>query len=161
MCDTPATVAAAVGDNPDSNAAKNVSRTDSGNGCPPGFRPTNSHSITQHLATNRCCSDHLSPRILTEVAATLSLRASDGFRKKIWLIPVAVGYLASFGLMGYSLSLGMPVGIAYGIWAACGVALVAVFAKFLFAEPLTWLMGLGIGFIIAGVVTIEFIGSAH
>lgn len=99
--------------------------------------------------------------IVVEVAATLSLRASDGLRKKVWLVPVIVGYVVSFSFLSWSLSLGMPVGIAYGVWSACGVALVAVFAKYLFAEPLTWVMGLGIAFIIAGVLTIEVIGSVH
>jgi small multidrug resistance pump len=99
--------------------------------------------------------------IVTEVAATLSLRASDGFRRKVWLVPVCVGYLISFAFLSSSLAHGMPVGIAYGVWSACGVALVAVLGKFLFAEPLTWLMGLGIGFIIAGVVTIELIGAVR
>ncbi len=103
----------------------------------------------------------LAGAILVEVAATLSLRASDGFRKKIWLIPVVVGYLTSFALLSASLSLGMPVGIAYGVWSACGVALVALLGKVLFAEPLTPMMTLGIGFIIAGVVTIEFMGSVR
>ena len=54
--------------------------------------------------------------ILIEVVATLSLRASDGFRKKGWIVPVTLGYLASFYLLWLSLSQGMPVGIAYGIW---------------------------------------------
>ena len=103
----------------------------------------------------------LGAAIVVEVAATLSMRASDGFRKKIWLIPVIVGYVASFALLSLSLSLGMPVGIAYGVWSACGVALVAIIAKFLFKEPLTRLMGLGIGLIIAGVLTIELIGTVH
>jgi small multidrug resistance pump len=103
----------------------------------------------------------LAGAILTEVAATLSLRASDGFRRKIWAIPVVVGYLISFGMLSSALAHGMPVGIAYGVWSACGVALVAVLGKFLFAEPLTRVMGLGIAFIIAGVVTIEFIGSVR
>lgn len=103
----------------------------------------------------------LAGAILVEIAATLSMRASDGFRKKIWLIPVISGYLASFVLLSVSLSLGMPVGIAYGVWSACGVALVAVLARFLFAEPLTAMMGLGIGLIIAGVLTIEMVGQLH
>jgi small multidrug resistance pump len=103
----------------------------------------------------------LAAAIVVEVAATLSMRASDGFRKKIWLIPVIVGYLVSFVLLSFSLSLGMPVGVAYGVWSACGVALVAIIAKFLFKEPLTRLMGLGIGLIIAGVLTIELIGTVH
>ena len=86
----------------------------------------------------------LAGAILVEVFATLSLRASDGFRKKAWIVPVVAGYLVSFYLLWLSLSLGMPVGIAYGIWTACGVALVAVIARFLFAEPLTWVMAMGI-----------------
>jgi small multidrug resistance pump len=99
--------------------------------------------------------------ILVEVIATLSLRASDGFRKRGWMIPVVLGYLASFYLLWVSLSLGMPVGVAYGVWTACGVALVAIIARFLFSEPLTWLMGAGIALIVAGVLTIEMSGAVH
>jgi small multidrug resistance pump len=55
----------------------------------------------------------------------------------------------------------MPVGIAYGVWTACGVALVAVIARYLFKEPLTPMMLLGIGFIIAGVLTIEMAGAVR
>ena len=103
----------------------------------------------------------LAGAIIVEVIATLSLRASDGFRKRLWIIPVVVGYAASFYLLWVSLSLGMPVGVAYGVWTACGVALVAVIARFLFAEPLTPVMGLGIVLIVAGVITIEMVGAAH
>jgi small multidrug resistance pump len=95
-----------------------------------------------------------------EVIATLSLRASEGFRKRRWIIPVAIGYLLSFYLLWLTLRLGMHVGIAYGVWTACGVALVALAARALFDEPLTWLMGLGILLIIAGVLTIEMTGAA-
>ncbi|MEN3316827.1 MAG: DMT family transporter [Mycobacterium sp.] len=103
----------------------------------------------------------LAGAIAVEVFATLSLRASDGFRKKAWIAPVVAGYLVCFYLLWLSLSLGMPVGIAYGVWTACGVALVAVIARYLFAEPLTWVMVLGIVLIIAGVLTIEMTGAAH
>jgi small multidrug resistance pump len=103
----------------------------------------------------------LAGAILIEVVATLSLRASDGFRKRAWIIPVVLGYLVSFYLLWISLSLGMPVGVAYGVWTACGVALVAVIARFLFSEPLTWLMGLGIALIVAGVLTIEMTGAVR
>jgi len=103
----------------------------------------------------------LAGAILVEVFATLSLRASDGFRKKAWVVPVVAGYLVSFYLLWVSLGLGMPVGIAYGVWSACGVALVAVIARFLFDEPLTWVMALGIALIIGGVLTIEMVGAAH
>jgi small multidrug resistance pump len=103
----------------------------------------------------------LAGAIIVEVFATLSLRASDGFRKKAWIAPVVAGYLVCFYLLWVSLSLGMPVGIAYGVWTACGVALVAVIARYLFAEPLTWVMVAGIGLIVAGVLTIEMAGAVH
>lgn len=103
----------------------------------------------------------LAGAILFEVVATLCLRASEGFRKKAWIAPIVVGYLASFYLLWLTLALGMPVGIAYGVWTACGVALVAVIARFVFAEPLTWLMALGIALVIGGVLTIELAGVAH
>ena len=97
--------------------------------------------------------------IVLEVLSTLGLRASDGFRKRVWIAPVILGYVTSFVLVSWTLSLGMPVGIAYGVWSACGVALVALSAKVLFAEPLTPVMVLGIALIIAGVLTIELSGS--
>jgi small multidrug resistance pump len=103
----------------------------------------------------------LAGAILIEVVATLSLRASDGFRRKAWIAPVVAGYLGSFYLLWWSLALGMPVGIAYGIWTACGVALVAVVARFLFSEPLNWVMACGIALIVAGVLTIEMAGAVH
>jgi small multidrug resistance pump len=98
--------------------------------------------------------------IVLEVFSTLGLRASDGFRKRAWIAPVIVGYVASFALISWTLSLGMPVGIAYGVWSASGVALVALMGKVLFAEPLTPMMLGGIGLIIAGVLTIELSGAA-
>jgi small multidrug resistance pump len=98
--------------------------------------------------------------IILEVCATLAMRASDGFRKRGWVIPVVIGYVASFSLVSMTLSMGMPVGIAYGVWSACGVALVAVLGRLLFDEPLTPLMVAGIALIIGGVLTIELTGSA-
>lgn len=96
-----------------------------------------------------------------EVFGTLGLRASDGFRRKAWIVPVVVAYLASFYLLWLTLRLGMPIGIAYGVWTACGVALVAVIARRLFHDPLTPKMMIGIGLIVAGVLTIELVGVVH
>lgn len=98
--------------------------------------------------------------ILTEVAATLSLRvASTTKRSPIgWYAVVAVGYVAAFTFLSLALSAGMPLGVAYGIWAAAGVALTAVFSRVFFRESLTGLMILGIILIIGGVLLIE-VGS--
>ena len=102
----------------------------------------------------------LGAAILIEVFSTLGLRASDGFRRKKWIAPVLIGYVGSFTLIWLTLRLGMPVGIAYGVWSACGVALVAVLARVFFREPLTLMMLAGIALIIGGVLTIELSGAA-
>ncbi len=58
--------------------------------------------------------------IAVEVAATLSLRASQDH--SAWLVVVVVGYVGSFVLLTMVLRTGMPIGVAYGIWGACGTA---------------------------------------
>jgi small multidrug resistance pump len=96
--------------------------------------------------------------ILSEVAASLSLKAAaDG--KSRWYAVVAVGYLLAFTSLTFALDRGLGIGVAYGIWVASGVALTAVASRFLFKEPLTKLMGLGIALVGAGVLLVEL--GAH
>ncbi|RBQ14227.1 QacE family quaternary ammonium compound efflux SMR transporter [Spongiactinospora rosea] len=93
--------------------------------------------------------------IATETVATLSMKASEGFTKKVWIAPVLIGYLVAFTLLGAVLAQGMSVGVAYGIWAASGVALTAVLGRLIFRDPLTWMMAAGIALIIGGVLVVE------
>ncbi len=91
-----------------------------------------------------------------EVTGTLSLRASEGFTKWVWAVPVVLGYAASFVLLALVLKRGMPVGVAYGVWSGVGVAATAVLARYLFGDPFTWAMALGVVLIGAGVFLLEF-----
>jgi small multidrug resistance pump len=101
----------------------------------------------------------LAAAILLEVGGTLCLRmASTG--RRVWIVGTVVGYVAAFGGLTLALAGGMPLGVAYGIWAATGVALVAVAGRVLFEEPFTWVMGLGVVLIIGGVLLVET-GAAH
>ncbi|TDO44724.1 small multidrug resistance pump [Kribbella sp. VKM Ac-2527] len=95
----------------------------------------------------------LAGAIGAEVAATLALKAA--LDQPAWYAVVTAGYIAAFILVTACLRLGMPIGVAYGIWAATGVALTALLSAVIFGEPLTALMGLGIVLIIAGVLTVE------
>ncbi len=65
------------------------------------------------------------------------------------------GYAAAFVLLSLTLRCGMPLGIAYGIWGATGVALTAILSLVFFGEPLTWVMIAGIACIMGGVVLVE------
>lgn len=92
--------------------------------------------------------------IAVEVAATLSLRASQDHTA--WLVVVVAGYVGAFALMAAVLRAGMPVGVAYGIWGAVGTAVTASVAAVIFGEPFTWPIVAGIALIIAGVLLVEF-----
>jgi small multidrug resistance pump len=102
---------------------------------------------------------YLGIAIVCEVAAVLSLRVAATGRRR-WYVPVALGYGAAFVLLTATLDAGIALGVAYGIWAATGVALTAVASRLLFEEPLTLLMSAGIALIIGGVLLIE-LGGAH
>ena len=97
--------------------------------------------------------------IVLEVGGTLALRmAATG--RRIWFVVVGIGYVGAFAALTVTLSEGLGIGIAYGIWAAVGVALTAVASRLLFREPLTALMGVGITLIAGGVLLVE-LGASH
>lgn len=91
--------------------------------------------------------------IALEVTGTLSLRASHDHGG--WLAAVVLGYAGAFALLTLVLRLGVPVGVAYGIWGAGGTAGTAVLATAIFDDPFTWPIVAGIGLIIAGVLLVE------
>lgn len=95
--------------------------------------------------------------IALEVTATLSL-ADARTHPGLYAVVVA-GYLSSFYVLSLVLRY-LPLGVAYGIWGACGVALAAVCGAWLFRDPLTPTMLVGIGLIVVGVLTVEF-GRQH
>jgi small multidrug resistance pump len=101
----------------------------------------------------------LAGAIIFEVIGTICLRmAATG--QRAYYAAVAVGYLLAFTFLTLTLGEGLGLGVAYGIWAASGVALTAIASKALFQEPLTPLMMGGVALIIGGVLLVE-IGAAH
>ena len=100
----------------------------------------------------------LGAAIVVEVAATLSLRASQD--DSAWLILVVVGYTGAFVLLTLVLRTGLSIGVAYGIWGAMGTAGTAVLAAAIFGDPFTAPIVVGIALIIAGVLCVE-LGSRH
>lgn len=101
----------------------------------------------------------LAGAVLFEVAATAVLRMSDGGRRRRWLPVTAAGYLVSFGFLSLALRAGMPVGVAYGVWSAVGIALTALLARAVFGDPLTRTTAVGLALIAAGVLLVEL--GAH
>lgn len=98
--------------------------------------------------------------IASEVAATISLRLSDGFSRAVPSVVVVVGYIAAFTLLSQALTRGLTLGVAYGTWAATGVALVAVIGVGFLGESLSWVQLGGIVLVIGGVLALE-LGAGH
>lgn len=96
----------------------------------------------------------LTGAILTEVAGTLSLRIATRGRPR-WYAAVVTGYLVAFTCLSLTLAEGMALGVAYGIWAAAGVALTAVAGWVLFHEPFSWVSAAGVALIVGGVLLIQ------
>lgn len=98
--------------------------------------------------------------IASEVVATISLKLSEGFTRLVPSVVVVVGYVVAFGLLSQALARGLGISVAYGVWAAAGVALVAMVGALFLGESLTWVQVGGIGLVIAGVLALE-LGAAH
>ena len=95
----------------------------------------------------------------SEIVATVSLKLSDGFTRPIPAVVVVVGYAVSFYALSISLR-SIPLGVVYAIWSGVGTAAIVVIGLFLFRETLDAVKVIGIGLIIAGVVTLNGVGAA-
>ena len=96
--------------------------------------------------------------IAVEVAATISLRASDGFTKLLPSVIVVIGYATSFYLLSLILR-DLSVGTTYAIWAGAGTAAIAVIGIVVLGEPATALKIVSIVLIVAGVIGLNLAGA--
>ncbi|MFD0776206.1 DMT family transporter [Streptomonospora algeriensis] len=98
--------------------------------------------------------------IAAEVTGTIALRFSDGFTRLLPSLVALAGYGAAFWLLAQVLSRGMNIGVAYGVWAALGVSLVAVIGAVFLGDNLTWVQACGVVLVIGGVLALE-LGGTH
>ena len=92
--------------------------------------------------------------IITEVAATSALKASEEFTRFIPSFIVIFGYGISFYCLTQVLKF-IPVGITYAIWSGAGIVLVTLVGIILYREIPDLPAVIGMGLIIAGVMVIN------
>lgn len=97
---------------------------------------------------------YLAGAIISEVIATLLLRVATFGSKLIW-IPVAALYVTSYVMLALTLKHGVPVGIAYALWAAIGLTITTICSRVFFKERISDRQALGLLLIIVGVALIE------
>lgn len=104
----------------------------------------------------------LTVAIIAEVVATTAMKSAAGFTKPLPSLIVVIGYAVAFYCLAQVLH-AIPIGIAYAIWAAGGIVLVALAAWLVYGQRLDTAWLVGIGLIVAGVLVLNLISktSAH
>jgi small multidrug resistance pump len=97
--------------------------------------------------------------ILSEVAATSALKASDGFKNLLPSVIVVIGYGAAFYFLSLALRT-IPMGVAYAIWSGVGIVLISLAGWFLYAQKLDFVALAGIALIIVGVFVLQVLSGA-
>lgn len=92
--------------------------------------------------------------ILAETIGTTALQASQQFSRFGPSCVVVVSYGVAFYLLALALRF-MPVGVAYAIWSGLGIVLIALIGLVMFGQKLDIAAVIGLGLIIAGILTIH------
>ena len=98
--------------------------------------------------------------ICSEVIATSSLKASDGFTRLWPSLIVVLGYASSFYFLSLTLC-SIPLGIAYAVWSGIGVVLISLVGWIVFRQELDWPAIVGVTLIVLGVLIINLGSKAH
>lgn len=98
--------------------------------------------------------------ILSEVAATICMKLSDGFTKSTPSLLMWLFYGTCFYFLTLTLKR-VDVSVAYAIWSGVGTALMATVGVLCFREPVSILKVVGIVAIIGGVVALNVSGGTH
>ncbi|MEO0665938.1 MAG: multidrug efflux SMR transporter [Pseudomonadota bacterium] len=97
--------------------------------------------------------------IIFETVGTSALQASQQFTRLGPSIIVIIAYAISFFLLALSLRT-IPVGIAYAIWSALGIVMIAAIGFVVFGQKLDMAAIIGLGMIIGGVATIHIFSNS-
>lgn len=97
--------------------------------------------------------------IFAEVLSTSLLKSTEGFTRLWPTVICLVGYGASFALLAMSISRGMQTDVAYALWSAIGTAAIVCIAVLFLGSPLSVAKVVGVGLIIAGVLTLNLSGA--
>ncbi|QLL10092.1 DMT family transporter [Mycobacterium vicinigordonae] len=99
--------------------------------------------------------------IAAEVVATSLLKSTDGFSRLWPTVVCLLGYGISFALLSLSIARGMQTDVAYALWSAIGTAAIVFIAVTFLGSPISIAKVVGVGLIIAGVVTLNLGGLPH
>ena len=89
--------------------------------------------------------------ILSETAAVICMKLSNGFQQTYYAVAAILAYAVSFVFLTLALKQ-LPAGIANAIWAGASTLLVAIAGIYLFNERLNWIQFVSMLFIALGLI---------
>ena len=98
--------------------------------------------------------------VIFEVGWAISMKLSDGLARLGYTIATIVMYLLSVVFLALATKK-MDLGLAYAVWAGCGVAMIAIIGMVYFKEPVTALKLVSLGLVLAGVVGLNIATGGH
>jgi small multidrug resistance pump len=102
----------------------------------------------------------LSAAIVLEVAGTVSMKLSNGFSNALPSVLLFLFYGASFTCLNFALRT-IDVSVAYAIWSALGLMLVAAIGILVLRESASALKLASIALIVVGVAGLYTGGASH
>lgn len=96
--------------------------------------------------------------IASEIVATSSLKASNGFTHPLFSAIVVVGYGFAFYLLSRSMEY-FSIGTVYAIWSGLGTIGVVAVGVLIWNEPIHMTRVIGVVLIIVGVVILQLFSS--
>jgi small multidrug resistance pump len=102
----------------------------------------------------------LTAAIVLEVAGTVSMKLSHGFSNALPSVLLFLFYGASFTCLNFALRT-IDVSVAYAIWSALGLMLVAAIGILVLRESASALKLASIALIVAGVAGLYTGGARH
>jgi quaternary ammonium compound-resistance protein SugE len=97
---------------------------------------------------------------ILEVGFATMLKLSNNFTRVLPSIGFLIFASGSFSLLAWSLKT-LPIGTAYAVWTGIGAAGTAILGMVFFKDPASLARITAIGFIIVGVILLNFSSSSH
>ena len=102
---------------------------------------------------------YLGLAIISEVTATASLKATEGFTNLLPSAIVVIGYCSAFYFMSLTLDT-IPVGMVYAIWSGAGIVGIALVSYILYGQKLDFGAIIGMSLIVAGILVMRLFSDA-
>lgn len=93
--------------------------------------------------------------VLTQAIGVAATRASDGLRRRGWVVTAFTAMAASVALMSRAIAHGLSLAVGYGTWSGSGIVLSTAAGVMVFGDRVAREHLLGLGLVVVGIVLVH------